>query len=90
MAGLRSSFAASGGALDLLDGAAGDDNGGGGAAERVEPRCGALQQVRLLFGRSWCALTLRAVPNRVRVMIRARGDLSTHSVHHSSEKQVLY
>ena len=54
MANLRSSFAASGGALDALaDGAAPDDNGGGGG-EAAQPRHAPLQQVQLLFGRSWC------------------------------------
>ena len=54
VAGLRSSFAASGGALDALtDGAAADDNGNGGSSEAAQPRCAPLQQMQLLFGRSW-------------------------------------
>ncbi len=40
-------------------GASGEDNGDGDggafAGEGAEPVCGPLQQVRLLFGRSWCA-----------------------------------
>ena len=61
MAGLRSSFAASGGALDALaDGAAADDNGDGGSAQAAQPRCAPLQQMQLLFGRSWCACAVQA------------------------------
>jgi len=61
---LRSSFAASGSSLSAMAdgagaGASGEDNGDGDggafAGEGAEPVCGPLQQVRLLFGRSWCA-----------------------------------
>ncbi|KAK9828034.1 hypothetical protein WJX81_003580 [Elliptochloris bilobata] len=56
VAGLRSNFAASSGALDALaDGAPADDKGGGGGgrAQAAPPRCAPLQQVQLLFSRSW-------------------------------------
>jgi hypothetical protein len=60
VAGLRSSFAASGSSLSAMAdgaGAAAEDNGDGDALAGggAEPVCGPLQQVRLLFGRSWCA-----------------------------------